>query len=81
MRLKAYESAAIYKERMKRWYDKRLQPKEFKEGNKVLLFNSKFKIFGKGKLKKQMGWTVCCPLGLAKRSGNDYGYKRRPICG
>jgi transposase InsO family protein len=30
MRLKAYESATIYKERMKRWYDKRLQPKEFK---------------------------------------------------
>jgi hypothetical protein len=25
--------------------------KEFKEGNKVLLFNSKFKIFGKGKMK------------------------------
>jgi hypothetical protein len=53
MRLKAYESATIYKERMKRWYDKRLQPKEFKEGDKVLLFNSKFKIFGKGKLKRK----------------------------
>jgi hypothetical protein len=51
MSLKAYESATIYKEIMKRWYDKRLKPKEFKEGNKVLLFNSKFKIFGKGKLK------------------------------
>jgi hypothetical protein len=53
MRLKAYESATIYKERMKRWYDKKLQPKEFKEGDKVLLFNSKFKIFGKGKLKSK----------------------------
>jgi transposase InsO family protein len=53
MRLKAYESATIYKERMKRWYDKRLQPKEFKEGDKVLLLNSKFKIFGKGKLKSK----------------------------
>jgi hypothetical protein len=53
MRLKAYESATIYKERMKRWYDKRLQPKEFKESDKVLLFNSKFKIFGKGKLKSK----------------------------
>jgi transposase InsO family protein len=47
MRLKAYESATIYKKRMKRWYDKRLQPKEFKEGDKVLFFNSKFQIFGK----------------------------------
>jgi hypothetical protein len=53
MRLKAYESATIYKERMKRWYDKRLRPKEFKEADKVLLFNSKFKIFGKGKLKSK----------------------------
>jgi hypothetical protein len=50
MRLKAYESATIYKERMKRWYDKRLHPKEFKQ----LLFNSKFKIFGKGKLKSKL---------------------------
>jgi hypothetical protein len=38
---------------MKRWYGKRLQVKEFKEGDKVLLFNSKFKIFGKGKLKSK----------------------------
>jgi hypothetical protein len=53
MRLKAYESATIYRERMKRWYDKRLQSREFKEGDKVLLFNSNFKIFGKGKLKSK----------------------------
>jgi hypothetical protein len=53
MSLKAYESATIYRERMKRWYDKSLQAKEFKEGDKVLLFNSKFKIFGKGKLKSK----------------------------
>jgi hypothetical protein len=31
MRLKAYENASIYKERIKRWYDKRLEKKEFKE--------------------------------------------------
>jgi hypothetical protein len=53
MRLKAYESTTIYKERIKRWYDQRLQAKELKEGDKVLLFNSKFKIFGKGKLKSK----------------------------
>jgi hypothetical protein len=50
MRLKAYENASIYKERIKRWYDKRLKKKEFKEGDKVLLYNSRFKTFGKGKL-------------------------------
>jgi hypothetical protein len=51
MRLKAYENASIYKERMKRWYDKRLKKKEFKEGDKVLLYNSRFRTFGKGKLQ------------------------------
>jgi hypothetical protein len=35
--LKAYENASIYKARIKRWYDKRLKKKEFKEGDKVLL--------------------------------------------
>jgi hypothetical protein len=40
MRLKAYENASIYKERIKRWYDKRLKKKEYKEGDKVLLYNS-----------------------------------------
>jgi hypothetical protein len=53
MRLKAYENASIYKERIKRWYDKRLKKKEFKEGHKVLLYNSRFKTFGKGKLQSK----------------------------
>ena len=52
LRLKAYNSATIYKEMMKRWYDKRLQNKEFK-GDKVLLYNSRFKLFGKGKLQSK----------------------------
>jgi transposase InsO family protein len=53
MRLKAYENSSIYKERIKRWYDKRLKKKEFKEGDKVLLYNSRFKTFGKGKLQSK----------------------------
>jgi hypothetical protein len=53
MRLKAYENASIYKERIKRWYDERLKKKEFKEGDKVLLYNSRFKTFGKGKLQSK----------------------------
>jgi hypothetical protein len=52
MRLKRYENASIYKERIKRWYDKRLKKKEFK-GDKVLLYNSRFKTFGKGKLQSK----------------------------
>jgi hypothetical protein len=53
MRLKGYESASIYKERIKRWYDKRLKNKEFKEGDKDLLYNSRLKAFGKGKLQRK----------------------------
>jgi hypothetical protein len=51
MRLKAYENASIYKERIKWWYDKRLKKNEFKEGDKVLLYNLRLKTFGKGELK------------------------------
>jgi hypothetical protein len=53
IRLKAYENASIYKESIKRRYDKRLKKMEFKEGDKVLLYNSRFKTFGKGKLQSK----------------------------
>jgi hypothetical protein len=56
--LKAFENASIYKERIKRWYDKRLKKKEFKEGDKVLLYNSRFKTFGKGKLQSNGPYVV-----------------------
>jgi len=49
-REKDYHSARLYKERTKRWHDHRIQQKEFKEGDKVLLFNSRVKLFGKCKL-------------------------------
>jgi len=53
IRLKAYHNATIYKEWVKRWFDKRIQKKEFKEGDKILLYNSRFKLFGKGKLQSK----------------------------
>ena len=43
----------IYKERTKRWHDKELKPKVFNLGDKVLLFNSKIKLFGHGKLRSK----------------------------
>ena len=46
----AYHSASIYKERTKRWHDKQLKPKVFNPGDKLLLFNSRVKLFGHGKL-------------------------------
>ena len=46
---KAYHNAKIYKERTKRWHDKRLK-KGFTLGDKVFLFNSRVKLFGHRKL-------------------------------
>ncbi|GKC94286.1 hypothetical protein Tco_1159728 [Tanacetum coccineum] len=41
----AYENTRIYKERTKRWHDSRLRgDKDFKAGDNVLLFNSRFKM-------------------------------------
>ena len=50
---KAYHSAPIYKERTMRWHDKRLKPKTFNPGDKVLLFNSRVKLFGHEKLRSK----------------------------
>ena len=36
-RNKNYHSAKIYKEKTKKWHDKRIKQKEFKPGDKVLL--------------------------------------------
>jgi hypothetical protein len=51
-REKAYHNSKIYKERVKRWHDKRSK-KEFALGDKVLLFNFRVKLFGHGKLRSK----------------------------
>ncbi|GKC96200.1 putative nucleotidyltransferase, ribonuclease H [Tanacetum coccineum] len=49
----AYENSRIYKERTKRWHDSRLRgDKDFKVGDKVLLYNSRLKMYP-GKLKSK----------------------------
>ncbi|GJS19087.1 reverse transcriptase domain-containing protein [Tanacetum coccineum] len=49
----AYKNTRIYKERIKKWHDSRLRgDKNFKVGDKVLLFNSRFKMHP-GKLKSK----------------------------
>ncbi|GKD67340.1 reverse transcriptase domain-containing protein, partial [Tanacetum coccineum] len=53
MRLDAYESFISYKERTKRWHDKRIKlPINYKKGDKVLLFNSRLRLFPR-KLKSR----------------------------
>ena len=52
MRLNAYESSRLYKEKVKAYHDKKLLKKEFRPGQQVLLFNSRLKFFP-GKLKSK----------------------------
>ncbi|GJV36409.1 reverse transcriptase domain-containing protein [Tanacetum coccineum] len=53
MKLDAYESSISYKEKMKRWHDKRIKmPIDYEKGDKVLLFNSRLRLFP-GKLKSR----------------------------
>ncbi|CAM8962698.1 unnamed protein product [Rhodiola kirilowii] len=61
IRNEAYESARIYKEKTKKWHDKRIFRREFKEGDNVLLFNSRLKLFP-GKLRSR--WS--CPVVVHK---------------
>jgi len=56
-REKAYHTAKLYKERTKRWHEHLIKQKEFKEGDKVLLFNSKVKLFSDGKLRSKWKGT------------------------
>ncbi|GJV09091.1 reverse transcriptase domain-containing protein [Tanacetum coccineum] len=53
LRNQAYENSHLYKERTKVWHDKKLRiRKEFKQGNKVLLFHLKYK-FKQPKLRSR----------------------------
>ena len=42
LRLDAYESARIYKEKTKKWHDKQILRKEFSPGQLVLIYDSRF---------------------------------------
>jgi hypothetical protein len=50
---KTYHDSKIYKKRITRWHDKRIKKKEFTLGDKVLLFNSRVKLFGHEKLRSK----------------------------
>ena len=43
--MNAYENAKLYKDRTKLWHDKHSMEKEFNEGEFVLLYNSRLKLF------------------------------------
>ncbi|KAK4721338.1 hypothetical protein R3W88_011571 [Solanum pinnatisectum] len=52
--LRAYESSALYKEKMNKYHDRKIEKQEFVVGDLVLLFNSRLRLFP-GKLKSK--WT------------------------
>ena len=68
-RNEAYENVKIYKEKTKAWHDKHIARKEFEAGQRVLLFNSRLKLFP-GKLKSRWSGpftvTRVFPYGGAK---------------
>ena len=59
MRNDSYGNAKIYKEKTKRWLDKHLLRKEFKVGDKILISNSRLKLFP-GKLRSR--WFGPVPI-------------------
>ena len=72
--LTAFENAKIYKEKVKRWYDRKIASRVFEPGQKVLLFNSRLKFFP-GKIKSC--WkgpnmiTRVSPYGHIELQGKD----------
>ncbi|XP_016192017.1 uncharacterized protein LOC107632892 [Arachis ipaensis] len=51
-KVEAYENAKLYKEKTKRWHDKRISVRTFEHGQRVVLFNSRLKLFPR-KLKSR----------------------------
>nr|GFA54621.1 hypothetical protein [Tanacetum cinerariifolium] len=75
LRDEVYENTQIYKERTKKWHDSRLREnKDFKNGEKVMLFNSRLRLL-RGKLKSK--WTgpfivkTMYPYGAVEITNND----------
>nr|GEY17646.1 reverse transcriptase domain-containing protein [Tanacetum cinerariifolium] len=70
----AYENSLIYKEKMKRIHDSKIKDRVFNVGDRVLLFNSRLKIFS-GKLKTcwfgPFTITHVFPYGIVELSQTD----------
>ena len=59
----AYLNSKIAKYRLKRWHDQLIARKHFKQGDQVLLYDSKIHLFS-GKFKSR--WTIHHPGGLSQ---------------
>ena len=54
-RTQAYENAKLFKEKVKRWHDRRIQKREFNVGDYVLLYNCRLRFFAGKLLSKWEG--------------------------
>ncbi|RDX95083.1 hypothetical protein CR513_22431, partial [Mucuna pruriens] len=52
LRLEAYENSRIYKQKVKKFHDQQILRKDFRVGQKMLLFNSRLKLIV-GKLRSR----------------------------
>ncbi|CAM8944559.1 unnamed protein product [Rhodiola kirilowii] len=67
IRLDSYENARIYKERTKKWHDKRIVRREFNEGERVLLYNSRLRLFP-GKLRTKWSGPLYSRTSTSRRA-------------
>ncbi|GJV19001.1 reverse transcriptase domain-containing protein [Tanacetum coccineum] len=58
LRDQAYENSLIYKEKTKKIHDSKIKNRVFNVGDRVLLFNSRLKIFAREKLKTRWNQPV-----------------------
>ena len=78
LRNEVYDKSSIYKDKTKRWHDKRIMRKKFKAVELVLLYNSRLKLFpGKLKLRWSGPYTVIAvtpfkAMALRSYSGNEF---------
>ncbi|XP_057760559.1 uncharacterized protein LOC130980935 [Arachis stenosperma] len=73
-RLDAFENAKIYKEKAKKWHERKISSRVFEPGQKVMLFNSRLKLFPR---KLKSCWkgpyviTSVSPYGHIELQGKD----------
>ncbi|KAL4297800.1 hypothetical protein GQ457_12G015030 [Hibiscus cannabinus] len=59
LRTASYDNAKIYKDKTKRWHDRKILPRQYQLGQQVLHFNSRLKLFpGKHKSRCSSPFTI-----------------------
>ncbi|GJV54153.1 reverse transcriptase domain-containing protein [Tanacetum coccineum] len=75
LRNEAYEHSRAYKDKRKRWHDAKIMDKEFHEGEEVLVFNSRLKLFPRKMKSRWYGpYTISkvFPYGIVEVCGLLY---------